>query len=525
MSDIILPRYITPIQTQLPLDYNIHIDPKSKSIVNTVCSVCEEAGLFRFINIKNRNHYGYSAQKMLECVLLAHTLNGSVSVRELEDLCRHDIRFIYIMQGQQPSFMAFERFLKNDLTDTIDDIFIALNKYIEVHDTELNTDILTIDGTKYEANANKMTFVWMKATKKNKSKLWGQIIEEIIKINQENQTNFSILHSMTIEYIVEICDKLKEMADKKEIQFVHGKGKRKTPIQRHYDKLVDYGMRMFKYQMYEDIAEGRNSFSKTDIAATFMHMKYDYYNHTNVFKPGYNVQMGISDGYVRNIYISPDANDLNTYIPFMEKYYKAYGKYPKKTPADAGYGSFDNYTYCETHGMELWLKYAGQDKEKKKNKKDRFKSWAFEKDEAGNKICPQGYTFQTTKKRLETRGRYPRVEEIQETGKCEGCPLRKECTKSKKGRQLHIVKQLEEFKEEVRKNMSTDEGKKLMEHRDIQSEGTFGNIKANWKYDRLQRKGKTGVNLEIELVCIGVNFRRYQKRVIEGNKKSSEMQA
>lgn len=187
MSDIILPGYITPIQTQLPLDYNIHIDPKSKSIVNTVCSVCEEAGLFRFINIKNRNHYGYSAQKMLECVLLAHTLNGSVSVRELEDLCRHDIRFIYIMQGQQPSFMAFERFLKNDLTDTIDDIFIALNKYIEVHDTELNTDILTIDGTKYEANANKMTFVWMKATKKKQIKTMGTDYRR----NHQNQSGKS----------------------------------------------------------------------------------------------------------------------------------------------------------------------------------------------------------------------------------------------------------------------------------------------------------------------------------------------
>ena len=40
------------------------------------------------------------------------------------------------------------------------------------HDA-IDTDILYIDGTKFEANANKMTFVWMKATKKYRAKRWA----------------------------------------------------------------------------------------------------------------------------------------------------------------------------------------------------------------------------------------------------------------------------------------------------------------------------------------------------------------
>lgn len=48
-------------------------------------------------------------------------------------------------------------------------------------------------------------------------------------------------------------------------------------------------MKMFKYEIHYDLFKGRNSFSKTDPDAAFLHMKYDYYNHTNVFKPGYNV--------------------------------------------------------------------------------------------------------------------------------------------------------------------------------------------------------------------------------------------
>src|SRR5699024_12239388 len=91
-------------------------------------------------------------------------------------------------------------------------------------------------------------------------------------------------------------NKLNEINEKKEkymkyenIAFVNGKGKRKSDIQKLYDELKEHAMKMFEYTIHMDILGERNSFSKTDPDATFMHMKYDYYNHTNVFKPGYNI--------------------------------------------------------------------------------------------------------------------------------------------------------------------------------------------------------------------------------------------
>ena len=44
---------------------------------------------------------------------------------------------------------------------SVEDIFFDINKYIETK-IEMNTDVLFIDGTKYEANANKNTFIWRK---------------------------------------------------------------------------------------------------------------------------------------------------------------------------------------------------------------------------------------------------------------------------------------------------------------------------------------------------------------------------
>ena len=97
---------------------------------------------------------------------------GYVYLRKLASLCRYDIRFQFIMDGQTPSHMAFHRFIHDDLKMPIEEIFYDLNRYFEKNDT-IDADILYIDGTKFEANANKMTFVWMKATKKFREKRWS----------------------------------------------------------------------------------------------------------------------------------------------------------------------------------------------------------------------------------------------------------------------------------------------------------------------------------------------------------------
>ena len=85
--------------------------------------------------------------------------------------------------------MAFERFIKDKLTMPIEDIFVDINKYIEAHDV-IDTEVLYIDGTKFEANANKMTFVWMKATKKFREKRWIKVMDRLSAFNKYLVYNF-----------------------------------------------------------------------------------------------------------------------------------------------------------------------------------------------------------------------------------------------------------------------------------------------------------------------------------------------
>ena len=55
-----------------------------------------------------------------------------------------------------PTFATIGNFIREDLTETIENIFLAINKVIfEKNNVDLNHTY--IDGTKIEANANKYT--------------------------------------------------------------------------------------------------------------------------------------------------------------------------------------------------------------------------------------------------------------------------------------------------------------------------------------------------------------------------------
>ena len=518
-SEYFNPYAVVQQSLQLPVCIDLNKQIPEDDISRTVLRCIEEAGLIRYIDTSNRDGDDYSAYDMLRAVLLSHTLIGQASLRDMEEMARNDIRFRLIFQGDRtPSFMAFQRFININLSGSVETLLTKLNLYManQLPD-DIDPENEEIDGTKEEADANKMTFVWRKASETFNTRCTiktYEIIKELIRFfnNINYKHNLSILRILDLPYMIEIGTFLETYAKESGIDFVYGRGKRKTQIQRWYEKIRDCAINLWKYQMHFDILEDRNSFSKTDPDATFMHMKYDYYNHTNVFKPGYNVQMGNVNGFIWDIYISADCNDQRTYIPLMEQHFLNYGSYPKRTGADAGYGNYDNYKYCKDHGIELFMKYSGYEKKKEKPKTeaDKFKTFRFKTDENGMPVCPEGHSFRVESVRTETRGVYPREMETLVNDHCIGCPFQSKCTKAKDGiRRMKRCVQLNEWQEEVDRNLETNLGKKIMRNRQIFSEGIFGDKKYNWKYDKMHRTGKTGVKTEIYLYAFGKNLRRF----------------
>lgn len=73
-----------------------------------------------------------------------------------------------------------------------------------------------------------------------------------------------------MKHIKKLRKKLYALKQAENIVFVHGIGKRKTPLQKSIETLEDYLSRLKKYNQEIYICGERNSYSKTDHDATFM---------------------------------------------------------------------------------------------------------------------------------------------------------------------------------------------------------------------------------------------------------------
>ena len=107
----------------------------------------------------------YNPANMLKAILFGFMSNGYISLRELEDNCKVNLRYMYLMEHQTPSYRTFGYFIENILSASVEELFCDINKKIF---TEEHVDLshLYIDGSKFEANANKYSWVWKKATEK-----------------------------------------------------------------------------------------------------------------------------------------------------------------------------------------------------------------------------------------------------------------------------------------------------------------------------------------------------------------------
>lgn len=126
----------------------------------------------------------YNPVNMLKTVLFGFMTSGYCSLRELEDNCRVNLRFMYLMDHQTPSYRTFGYFINEILQGKIEDIFKDINLTI-FKEEHVDLQHLYIDGSKFEANANKYTWVWKKATEKFRYKLYEKITAEIAAINEE----------------------------------------------------------------------------------------------------------------------------------------------------------------------------------------------------------------------------------------------------------------------------------------------------------------------------------------------------
>lgn len=355
-------RDYTAFQMILPLDCEKKID--SSDPVYSFLEVMEGVNWNKYLNHPTRRgREEYNPFKMIKVILFAF-MNNIYSLRDIEKACKTDIRFMFLMQEETPSHMAFQRFIQNYLKCDIKFIFKDIFESIESLDDSIDHDTVYIDGTKLEANANKFTFIWKKTAIKTRDKTFVRLNELVDKL--DTRINAAKKDEWSIKEIENITNQILQIAEQEGISFIYGKGKRKSPIQRHYDELTKYKETLQNcLERIELCGPDRNSCSKTDHDATMMHMKEDYYMKTGIFKAGYNAQIAVSNEYIQLACIYQDRADQKTLIKFLEEFRALYNRMPKTVVADAGYGSYDNYFFCLENNIEAYIKYTMYSKEKK----------------------------------------------------------------------------------------------------------------------------------------------------------------
>ena len=469
----------------------------------------------------------YNPVNMLKTVLFGFMTSGYCSLRELEDNCKVNIRFMYLMDHQTPSYRTFGYFINEILQDKIENIFNDINHAI-FNDEHVDLQHLYIDGSKFEANANKQTWVWKKATEKFRYKLYEKITAEIEEINAEiawSGVQITTNPEYVPDYLNEIVEQLVLLWELDTSTFVYGSGKRKSKEQRHYEHLTTFCQKLQEYiQKIEICGPNRNSYSKTDNSATFMRIKTDYMGNDQLL-PAYNVQIGVADEYIAVVDVNHYRSDMDCFVPLMEHFKQTYGFYPKYPVADAGYGSYNNYIFCEQNGIEKYMKFPMFKKETKDQKyhEDPFRAVNFRIDEQGVMRCPNDKAFHFLYRKNVRGNQYGRKEELYECEDCSGCSYAEKCKKTDKNRTVRINQELTSMHQEVIENLESIHGALLRMNRSIQAEGTFGIMKNDRWYKRIVRRGIHSVKLEVLLVAIGHNLYKYQKKKMR-NRTAAQIQ-
>lgn len=534
--------------------------------VYTLKNVMEEldfSGLTARYSTKGRKGYN---PIMMYAVLIYANMRGVRAIDRIVELCERDIAFMWLTKGEKPKRDAFYDFFNNKLTEEVEDNlhYQFIRKLEEEGLISLKT--LYIDGTKIEANANRYTFVWRGSINYHLSGLLDKIDELYTRYNHLIESNsyrekYNLSHEQMfiIEGMDKVKDTIKKNRDRKRTQrkklsnnsvieidnmsplkllklqvnlttitngeglvFVDGKGQKKSELQKLYEELEACGRRLMKYkENFKIMGRERNSYSKTDIEATFMRMKEDHMRNGQL-KPAYNVQIAVENYFIVHAYISHDRTDYNTLVPVLTKHKKALYRYPEEVTADSGYCSEKNLLFLKENEITSYIKLQNHEKMKTKayqndiGKYYNMTSVIYE--DTHYYVCADKRLLEHQRTETHNKAGYQRTLQVYGCSDCSGCVHKADClyrydqTKdTNRNKVMKINEQWEELKADSHQNIQSKQGILNRQIRSIQTEGHFGDIKENDKFRRFNHRCAEKVYKEFMLYTMARNLNKYHR--------------
>ena len=517
---------------------------------------------------------------MKYAVLTYANMRGVKSVDRVVELCERDLAFIWLTQGEKPQRDAFYDFINNKLSgEILDDLNYQFLRRLKKEGL-ITLEALYIDGTKIEANANRYTFVWRGTLNYHLAGLldtidslytrynellnengYGQkydlgnvqmfIIEGMDKVRsviEKNRKRRLTKHKkLSNNTIIEIdnCSPLEllklqmnlvRIAEGEGLSFVYGKRQKKSGIQMLYEELEACGKRLMKYkECFEIMGTSHNSYSKTDLEATFMRMKEDHMLNGQL-KPAYNVQIAVENYFIIHGYISNDRTDYNTLIPVIQKHFLAFDEKLKEVTADSGYCSEKNLLFLKEHNIDSYIKLQDHEKRKTRAYKEDIGKYynmtyrIFEDEHYY--VCHDGRELRHIQTETRKQDGYTQTIEVYGCADCSECEHKARCLykydpekDADKNKIMKINEQWEDLKAASHANIESEKGILNRQIRSIQTEGHFGDIKENENFRRFNHRSSDKVYKEFMLYAIGRNINKYHRFLHDQIRKFEGKQA
>lgn len=464
-----------------------------------------------------------SPEIMLKIMLYAYHEGKEISSRTIEKNCRRDINYMYLLEGRPaPDHAAIARFRTKHFAKCAQS-FLSQMTLLLYELNQITTTEVFIDGTKIEASANKYTFVWKKSVTKHQARFLRKtalLVGDII-----DRYGFKPLWQKQVKkkHVKKLLKQLKLSAEETELELVFGRGHRKQQLQKDIEELEAALEKIKEYESKLHKCGMRNSYSKTDNDATFMHMKDDHMMNGQL-KPAYNVQHAVNSGFIVAAGIFSNPTDVLTLKPFVEQIESNLGIRFERMVADAGYESEENLSYLKEKSIEAYIKPANYEQiGTKKFEKEigRKENMHYDKEEDCY-ICHNNKKLRKVKsKAVKTASGYLREETHYYCSECDGCPYREKCISGnnwkkpleKRYKKLIVSKLFEELRAEEYRLIDSEEGKKLRMNRSIQAEGGFADIKGDSGFTRFLCRGNENVLAEYVLFAMAHNLGWLHSRI------------
>ncbi len=437
---------------------------------------------------------------MFEILVCAY-MEGVYSSRKIEQLCRNHIQFILLLDGHEPpDHCTIARFRSGATTGkAIEGLFW---QYVNVLAEKgwIDRDELYVDGTKIESKANRYTFVWRKSVER-----------ELGKIREKARSLLGLESGYATKgKLAEQVESLNKEISEEGLTVQNGRGHHKPVKIRERDERKALLERWESYEQKKQIlGDKRNSYSKTDLDATFMHMKDDHMRNGQL-KPGYNVQFAVNSQFIVGVGVFPDRTDYATLSPLLETLKERLGFRFHQVVADSGYESLENYRYLDRHKQEAYIKpnnYESSRMRKSKAQIGRPENMGYYAP-GDYYLCKNGRILD----RVGTVTEHSKDGTTREVTRyrcedCSDCPYRAARAPERR-KELVICREFAEYREASLSRIITEEGKLLRVNRSIQAEGAFGQMKHNRKFVRFLTAGKVKVACELFLLAIIQNIRK-----------------